>query len=55
MKPVPKVQAAGTAGAAATLLVFVAYELGIDVPPEVAAALATVLGFAAGWLKAETK
>lgn len=49
----PKVKAAGAAGAAATVLVFIAKQAGIDIPAEVAAALTTLLAFVGGYLKAE--
>lgn len=52
MKPVSKVTAAGLGGAAATVAVFVAYQFGIDVTAPVGAALATLFGFAAGYIKA---
>ena len=51
--PTSKVQAAGAAGAASILIVFTAGELGLDIPPEAAAAIATLLSFAAGYLKQE--
>jgi hypothetical protein len=35
------------------LVVFVAGQLGLAIPPEGAAAIATVFAFAAGWLKRE--
>ena len=47
--PVPKVAAAGVGGAVATVLVFIANQFGLDVGPEVAAAIATILAFAFGW------
>lgn len=53
MKPTPKMQAVGVAGAAAVVLVWVAGLLGIDMPPEVAAALAVLLNFAAGYFKTD--
>jgi hypothetical protein len=49
-----KVIAAGAAGAATTVLVWVASLFGVDTPPEVAAALTTLLATFAGWLKPET-
>lgn len=51
MKPQPKVAAAGIAGAVAVLVVWGASIAGLDVPPEVSAAFATVLSFAAGYIK----
>jgi hypothetical protein len=47
----PKVQAAGAAGAATTVLVWAVGLAGLDVPPEVAAAVTTLIATAAGWLK----
>lgn len=49
MTPQPKVQAAGAGGALAIVLVWLAGQFGVDVPPEVAAAFTTLLAFAAGW------
>lgn len=51
LAPVPKVAAAGAGGTAATLLVTLANALGLDLPPEVAAAIVAVAAFAAGYLK----
>lgn len=48
----PKVQAAGTAGAASVLLVYVLARLGLDLPAEVASAITTLLAFAGGYLRA---
>ena len=47
----PKVQAGGAAGAASIVIVFIAGQLGLDVPGEVGAALATLIAVTAGWLK----
>jgi hypothetical protein len=55
LKPRPKVAASGSAGAATILIVFIAGELGLDVPPEAAAALTTLLSFAAGWVKKDKR
>lgn len=49
MKPVPKVAAGGAAGAAAVLVVWVLSLFGVDMPAAAAAALATILAFAAGY------
>ena len=49
--PIPKVAAAGAAGALTTVLVFVAEQRGVDIPPEVAAALTALIAFAAGYLR----
>lgn len=40
----------GAAGAAVTVLIWAAGLAGVDMPAEVAAALVTLAGFAAGWL-----
>lgn len=50
-QPTPKVVATGVTGAAAIILVAVANKLGLDLPPEVAAAIVAVAAFAAGYLK----
>lgn len=47
----PKVAAAGIGGAVATILIWGGEMAGLEVTPEVAAALATVIAFAAGYLK----
>jgi hypothetical protein len=47
----PKVAAGALAGAAVTVAVSVAGAFGVNVPPDVAAALVTLLSFAAGYLK----
>lgn len=49
--PVPKVAAAGAGGALAVVAVWAAGLVGVDLPAEVAAALATLAAFAAGYLK----
>lgn len=53
MTPTPKMAAVGVAGAGAIVLVWVAGLVGIDMPPEVAAAMAVLLNFAAGYFKKE--
>ena len=50
-KPVPKVAAAGIGGAVATLIVYLASVAGVEIPGDVGAAIATVVAFAAGYLK----
>jgi uncharacterized protein (DUF697 family) len=50
-KPTPKVAATGIAGIAATVLVIIADALGLNLPPEVAAAVVAAIAFAAGYLK----
>lgn len=52
MKPVPKVAAAGIGGAVATIVMFVAQQVGFEIPGDVGAAIATVVAFAAGYLRA---
>ena len=47
----PKVQAAGIGGAIATLAVWIAAQFGVDMPPEVGAAVAALLSLAAGYFK----
>jgi hypothetical protein len=51
--PTNKVAASTAAGAVSVLIVFTASLFGLEVPPEAAAALATVLAFAAGYLTKE--
>lgn len=48
----PKVATAGIAGAATTIVIAVARAAGFDVSPDVAAAVAAVLSFLGGYLKA---
>jgi hypothetical protein len=52
--PTEKVTAATTSGVAAVLIIFIAGQLGLDIPPAAAAAIATLLAFAGGYLKKET-
>jgi len=52
-KPTPKVAAAGVGGSLAVVIVWVAGIAGVEVPAEVAAAIALLLSFAAGYLKRE--
>lgn len=52
--PSEKVTAATASGAASVLIVFIAGQLGLDVPPAAAAAIATLLAFAGGYLKKES-
>jgi hypothetical protein len=53
--PTDKVAAGGAASLAAVVLAWVAGELGVDMPAEVAAAFTGLLAFAAGWFKRETR
>ena len=48
-----KVKAAGIAGVIATILIAVLTAFGVEVSPEVAAALTTVIAFIAGFFKKE--
>jgi hypothetical protein len=47
--PRPKVAAAGIAGAATTILIFILERLGVEVPADVAAAITALLAFVAGY------
>lgn len=47
----PKVGAAGAGGSLAVVLVFVAKMFGMDMPAEVAAAVASLAAFVAGYVK----
>lgn len=51
--PTEKVVAGGAAGAATVLIVFIAGQLGLEVPPEAASALTVLIGSAAAYLKKE--
>jgi hypothetical protein len=51
LKPQPKVAAGGIGGAAAVLIVWAAGELGVSMPAEVGAAVATLIGFVAAYFK----
>lgn len=53
LTPVPKVAAAGIAGAVTVLLVFVVQAIwpNFDIPSEVSAALTAIIAFAAGYMK----
>lgn len=51
LRPQKKVAAAGVAGALTILLVYVAGEFGLDIPPEIGAAAATLIAFAAAYIK----
>lgn len=48
-KPVAKVTAGALAGAVTVILVWVAGLAGVEIPPEVASAITTVLSFIAGY------
>ena len=52
--PEKKVTAAALAGAVATILVWILHLTGVDIPPEVAAAITTILAAAAGYLAPHT-
>lgn len=51
--PTNKVAAAGAAGALSVLIVFIAGQLGLEIPPEAAAAITTLLSFGAGYMRLE--
>lgn len=53
LKPTEKVQAGGYAGAAGLVLIWAAGALGIDLPAEVAAALALLVAGLGAWIKTE--
>lgn len=53
IKPTEKVQAGGYAGAGALVLLYVAGQLGLELPAEVAAALTLLIAGAGAWLKTE--
>lgn len=53
LAPTSKVTAAGTAGAAALVLVWMLGSFGVEVPAEVAAAITALLATGAGYLKRE--
>lgn len=48
-----KIQAAGVSGAASIVIIWVLAQLGVEMPPEVAAAVTTILSVGAGYLKSE--
>lgn len=50
-KPVPKVAAAGGGGLAATVLIAIAKQAGLELPEEVAAGIVAIVAFGAGYLK----
>lgn len=53
LKPTRKVASASAGGAAAVLITFIAGQFGVDVPPEAAAAIATLLAFVGGFYTRE--
>lgn len=53
LKPTKKVGTATAAGAAGVLVVFIAGQLGVEVSPEVAAAITTLFAFVGGYFKRE--
>jgi enamine deaminase RidA (YjgF/YER057c/UK114 family) len=54
MAPTSKVTAAGAGGAAGIVIVFIAGQFGVDVSPEVAAAITTLIALVAGYFKRES-
>lgn len=52
-KPTPKIAAAGTAGAAAIVLVWVAGLFGVDMPEYVAVAIGALAAAGAGYIKSD--
>ena len=56
LTPTSKVTAAGLAGAVTTLVVFALGRwVGVDIPPEAAAGLTTLISFVLAWAKIETR
>lgn len=53
MKPTPKMAGVGVAGALALILVWALGQLGVVMPPEVAAAVSVVLAWGVGYLVRE--
>jgi len=51
--PTAKVAAGGAAGAATVLIVFIAGQLGLEIPAEAASALTVLIGFAAAYFRKE--
>jgi hypothetical protein len=51
LTPTPKVTAAGGGATGATLLIIVAAQFDIDLPPEAAAAIVGLVAFLAGYLQ----
>lgn len=53
-KPTNKVAAVGIGGTASVLAVYLAKQLfNVDLPPEVSAAIATLIAFASGYIRKE--
>lgn len=53
LAPKPKVAAAGAAGAATVLIVFIAGQFGLDIPDGVGEAITALIAFLAGYFKRE--
>ena len=51
MKPIVKLQAVGAGGVGAGVVVYLAGLFGLELPPEVAAAIVLLAGWGAGYLK----
>lgn len=48
----PKVAASSAAGAAVVIASFIATKFGVSIPPDVEGAIAVIVSFAAGYIKA---
>lgn len=53
--PTQKVAAAGISGAVSIVLIYIASQLGLELPAEVAAAITTIVSFASGYLVKEKR
>lgn len=53
LRPTAKIAAVGASGTAATILIVIAQRAHLELPPEVAAAIVTLVTFGAGWWKKE--
>lgn len=50
-RPVPKIAAVGVSGAASTVLIAIANAAGLDLSPEMSAAIVLLATFGAGYIK----
>lgn len=55
LAPTSKMAATGTAGAAALVLVWTLGQFGVDMPAEVAAGVAVLVSWLAGYIKTERR